>query len=226
MIVEVALEDSGIKRRIQPRSLLTSIGPIISTKWGRECVPSYINRLARYNDWRPGDLLALLFSQRFGNGQNIARLNTKNQQSQIRLAFDSRLIKIMIDQLKCHVKSEDPALVFTNDTEIILSHIVTSNPKSYKWCAHCFSEQETPYVPIHWLLSNTSACHLHKTEFTLVCPGCSRKPNLIKRDTVVGYCDHCGIFLGNRESDQSNSLIKNTDTEAHYALLLADGYID
>jgi len=222
--VDIVLESLDINRKIQPRSLLTSIEPIVTPEWGRECVPSYINRLARYNDWRPGDLLALLFSQRFGSGKNIAQTNSKNQQAQIRLAIDPGLIKIMTDQLKHHVKSDAPSQAFTSDIEIILSHIETGKPTIYKWCSHCFYEQETPYVPIQWLLTKSRVCHKHYIELTSVCSDCERKPNLIKRDTVVGYCDHCGTFLGKSENSVKNSPSMNADTEKHYALLLADGY--
>lgn len=73
------------------------------------------------------------------------------------------------------------------------------------WCPACLdhwrANRQTAYEPLAWAIDLSSACPLHKHPLRSTCHHCSRPSSPLGVFFRIGYCPHCGGWLGQPPSD-------------------------
>ncbi len=73
------------------------------------------------------------------------------------------------------------------------------------WCQACLkhwrSVGQTAYEPLAWTFDLLSCCPLHKHPLRSTCHHCSRRLSPLGVFSRIGYCQHCGGWLGQLAGD-------------------------
>ena len=69
-----------------------------------------------------------------------------------------------------------------------------------KWCPYCLQGWRRNhldiYYPLYWLAQDAMVCLKHSSRLEGKCPCCLEVPNVVTASSVLGYCNHCGEWLG------------------------------
>jgi TniQ len=75
------------------------------------------------------------------------------------------------------------------------------------WCPACYEEmlqtQQIIYQPIVWTMAAVDICARHCRPLVAHCPYCHRQLLPLNRRAQIGYCAHCGYWLGERLNDRT-----------------------
>ncbi|MRH42087.1 hypothetical protein GH741_05285 [Aquibacillus halophilus] len=67
--------------------------------------------------------------------------------------------------------------------------------QSLTWCPVCIKEwrddKSTVYYPLIWYLKLISVCHKHSCYLTDTCPHCNKQQDILRRQSLIGICQHC-----------------------------------
>ena len=68
------------------------------------------------------------------------------------------------------------------------------------WCPACFEHWratgEAIYEPLRWTFELSTCCTIHKRSLCNTCPHCDWRLNPIGVFSRIGFCQHCGEWLG------------------------------
>ncbi|GAA6614407.1 TniQ family protein [Scytonema sp. NUACC26] len=71
------------------------------------------------------------------------------------------------------------------------------------WCPSCYSywhQNKLPiYEPLLWSFEPVAVCSHHHYPLITQCPYCNHRLPIIAPNSRLGYCSHCGEWLGNLE---------------------------
>ena len=88
-----------------------------------------------------------------------------------------------------------------------------------KWCPSCFKQMVTNseeiYEPLIWYLIAIEKCDIHEIRLEDTCNNCKKKLPFVHSRIIVGYCQYCGSWLGDKTSFQKEPL---TEIEKFSAL--------
>ncbi|WNF22483.1 TniQ family protein [Mesobacillus jeotgali] len=72
--------------------------------------------------------------------------------------------------------------------------------KALFWCSCCIKEwvdnRKTIYYPLIWYLEPIKVCHIHSCYLVNTCPSCHERQDILRRQSIVGLCQHCNQSLG------------------------------
>ncbi len=75
---------------------------------------------------------------------------------------------------------------------------------SLSWCPYCIKDwiknRKTVYYPLIWYLKSINICDIHSCYLTNTCPFCQKEQDILRRQSLVGFCQHCFQRL----DDESN----------------------
>ena len=73
------------------------------------------------------------------------------------------------------------------------------------WCPACLDHWravgQTAYEPLAWAFQQSACCPLHKQPLRDACHHCSRRLSPLGVFSRIGYCPHCGGWLGQSADD-------------------------
>lgn len=99
-------------------------------------------------------------------------------------------------------------------SEVLISKNIC---RSYKaWCTCCLNEWKKNnfpiYEPLLWSLTEVQACPIHKTPLRENCPNlkCKKLIPILSSFSLVGYCSHCGQWLG-ESTDNNGQVLLNRE---------------
>lgn len=77
-------------------------------------------------------------------------------------------------------------------------------------CRECLDEFDSSgveiYYPLLWYLRPVQICSKHQRRLCEICPDCGRGQNFVAHHAMLGYCTHCGAWLGaSNRTEQSPS---------------------
>ncbi|MCM3358646.1 TniQ family protein [Psychrobacillus sp. MER TA 171] len=71
-----------------------------------------------------------------------------------------------------------------------------------KWCPACFNRMVTNseeiYEPLIWYLDAIENCDIHEIPLKDSCNNCKKKLPFLHSRIIVGYCQYCGSWLGEK----------------------------
>jgi hypothetical protein len=71
-----------------------------------------------------------------------------------------------------------------------------------RWCPTCYAEMLEAngeiYQPLVWSFDLYRVCSKHENTMLERCPSCSKLQYVIPRHPLIGFCSHCGSWLGMR----------------------------
>ncbi|MEL6928967.1 MAG: TniQ family protein [Cyanobacteria bacterium J06600_6] len=69
------------------------------------------------------------------------------------------------------------------------------------WCPYCYQEwkesSQIAYEPLLWLFADAKMCLKHHQPLQSTCSSCDRPIPWLAGNSRIGYCSHCGAWLGN-----------------------------
>lgn len=71
--------------------------------------------------------------------------------------------------------------------------------KNKSWCPECIAESrlsKVVYEPLIWNLESVKTCKIHRHRLESECPFCGKRLPLLCGTSRIGYCPHCGCWLG------------------------------
>ena len=192
-----------------PRTKLYSLQPCGLGTAMVESLSGYVARLAFEHSTRVGDLVGRVLSPIENPYGNIVAPNRKLSSpttSHHGFVSYSYLINGATDLAERLVLSLEAAtgldclrgLTFLRYKPAIIAFPFH---KQRTWCPQCFSDWRTNHAPFYepliWTCSTTTTCPTHGGPLTSVCPECRQAIGApLKVGTCIGYCDHCGAWLG------------------------------
>jgi hypothetical protein len=85
------------------------------------------------------------------------------------------------------------------------------------WCADCFEHWratgEAIYEPLRWTFELSTFCTIHKRSLCNTCPNCDWRLNPIGVFSRIGFCQHCGEWLGRFIGDAEPAQDRFTTSE-------------
>lgn len=193
-----------------PRSVLYSLEPIGIGTLLVESLSSYLHRLAEVHSVPVSVLLRELIAP--GLGRTYLNRNPKG----IAMFWDKHSAALNGTGTWAHdVVTVLEALVHRANlrclTMLPWSTAVSSDNllRRYKaWCPACFEEQRSHhaviYEPLLWSLTVVTICPMHIQTLSTACPhpGCGKTILPLMRQGHLGYCPHCGGWLGELVQDK------------------------
>lgn len=81
--------------------------------------------------------------------------------------------------------------------------------KTRRWCPQCLAEWQMShqrlYEPLLWTCATTLTCSIHRCPLAKICPKCRRTVGPLTVGACIGYCDHCGAWLGQADELENDS---------------------
>jgi hypothetical protein len=72
--------------------------------------------------------------------------------------------------------------------------------ESLYWCPSCIKKwmdnRSTVHYPLVWFLNSIKVCDIHSCLLINTCPSCNRKQDILRRQSIIGLCQHCYQSLG------------------------------
>ena len=115
----------------------------------------------------------------------------------------------------------------------VWSNVVSSRELFHdkpRWCSSCFNawqkEGQEIREPLLWTLRPVQICDLHQRRLSFLCPHCNRVPQPLCVSPNLGYCSHCGDWLGelvqaNEELEEIELNWQNWVTQSLRQMLIA-----
>lgn len=193
-------------RAFPPRSRLFALEPIGIGTPTAEGMISYVIRLAGAYSVSPRRLIM----EEFTNvSPDIAKYRRHGQFFET----DAR----SIDGLHLHSQSFSDAVEklcgirdAKNLTLLNLQNLLPFNGAGLiaahpRWCPACYRElgdvRREAYHPLAWSFDLYHFCPRHGTTLLDRCPSCDRYQHVIPRAPALGFCCHCGTWLGQEKAD-------------------------
>lgn len=195
-----------------PRTRLFSLPPIGVGTASAEGLLSYVIRLAAAHSVSPRRLIINEFTKVCPSLAQYRRHGTFFETAARSInglhhysALFARIVKTLCGLSEAKhltLRSLRPLLPFNG------AGLTAPSPR---WCPACYDEmnqigQET-YQPLVWSFDLYRACSKHGTAMADRCPLCGKRQYVIPRTPTIGYCSHCGTWLG-RRSDASSPMTK------------------
>lgn len=206
-----------------PRTKLYSLKPCgLGTPWV-ESLSGYLARLSVEHHMTLGDLFGRVLSEIENPYGNI--LSPANQQraaSTTHHGFTQRTYGMN------GVDSTGEQIVFALESSTGLRGLRALTFLAYQpvlggitfhrqrtWCPACLEEWRTAhlaiYEPLFWTCATTKMCPKHNLVLVSQCPECGLKAGLVTVGLRIGYCDHCGAWLGRFDSAGGYDLMADTE---------------
>ncbi len=205
----------GLERcdTVPPRSRLFALAPIGVGTPAAEGLISYILRLGEAYSVSPRRLILEEFAKAHPElhiYRKHGSLFASNARSINGLHKLSALFADAVDTL-CRIG------VARQMTMLPLERLLPFNGEmialSPRWCPACYAEMlestQVLYQPLAWSFKLYRVCTRHGTAMVDRCPSCGVLQEVIPRTPAIGWCDHCGKWLGARpdvaaQPDQSH----------------------
>ena len=203
---------------IGERSILYSLEPINVGTIECESLTSYLIRLAEVHCVTPGKLIKHKIYPFFW-GQNDLSTSDKGiigrtftNRSYIKLInFSGWYTSKLIESLDFFTSRSDLISLTMMYWHELITYVYL--PRDYKaWCPLCYSywhqNKLSIYEPLIWSFEPVYVCFKHHYPLITQCPYCNHKLPIIAYNSRLGYCNHCGEWLGdlNKYQKQSHSL--------------------
>jgi hypothetical protein len=200
------VKQSDAKYQITQRSLLYNLEPIgIGTPYV-ESLTSYISRLAMEHNVK----VATLMKETIVPYTDKEYLVTNFDNGSYRAKYINGNSLVSIDLVKAIEKAtsrKDIIFMTMNLWGGILSKNIIGDYR--KWCPECLNtlklNHQEIYEPLIWYIKdefNIGKCCIHETSLVEECPHCQKRLPAMKGNLVIGYCQYCSAWLGNRSKDK------------------------
>lgn len=203
LLENVTKMESQINHHIPLRTVLYNLEPIgLGTPY-IESLTSYISRLAINHNVHVSTLINKVIgpnlqksylAEKFSNGLVPIRYSLINGISTINIEFVEALERLT-------GRNDIQHMSFKNWEGIFSVNIVTNKRR---WCPVCLEqwkkESKEIYEPLIWLVSQVDKCEIHEVKLKDQCPNCKKELSFNHRNFLVGYCQYCSTWLGERES--------------------------
>lgn len=199
-------KESIIDNLLSSRSVLYNLEPIgIGTPYV-ESLTSYISRLALEHNVSVSSLMKKVFAQK------TDKIYLKNNLSQgifgdtaQYINGTSRVSAEYVNVLEQLTSRNDlQQLTMSSWTGIFSNNVLD---KYRKWCPICLEEWKMKdidlYEPLLWYISYINICDKHGIELQVNCPNCNNRLPYLQSNFIVGHCQYCSTFLGNKFGEKT-----------------------
>jgi hypothetical protein len=221
LLDRVRHQENELVNCISSRTVLYNLKPMgLGTPY-IESLTSYISRLAKNHNVRVSTLInevigphiqLAYLAEKFSKGLVPNRYNLINGISTINTEFVNVLENLT-------GRSDIQHMSFKNWEGILSTNIVVKNRR---WCPACLEqwkeESNEIYEPLIWSVSSVEKCDIHNIRLKEQCPNCKKELSFVHRNSIVGYCQYCSEWLGERASS-----IKK-DSLSDYELFIITNY--
>lgn len=179
-----------------PRSQLNSLLPINAKDGQGESLSSYLARLASSHSVSPNEL---------------ARYITQQQGQALSQEFEISHRNISgIDDAAEHWSQWLTEMTGQSDLDLLtllpLRGLVANRSltkKGHRYCPCCLEQDKqhgvAPHFRLLWSMRAVNVCPVHQTTLISGCRHCGKPVQLLcGRAGLVGWCSHCGHFLGSK----------------------------
>lgn len=197
-----------VGKYIPSRSYLYSLPPIGTGTTSAEGMISYIIRLAAAHSVSPRRLIMNEFTKVYPKIAQYRRhgpffettarsINGLHQFSELFVTIIETLCGLSTarDLTLLSLK----ALLPFNGTGLIAP--------TPQWCSTCYAEMlesnKDIYRPLAWSFELYRVCSRHGNTMVDRCPSCNKFQYQFPSSPIIGYCCHCGIWLGKRSDTAS-----------------------
>lgn len=185
---------------IPPRSRLISLPPRGVGSAYCEALISYLTRLAEAHVVRPNILAKSIIvpltkirletsSCNFNNSDSRTINSYVNYAIEISRAIETLTLQKDLKNLTFIPWGE---LLDQKGSRLLRDHVGI--------CKECLDEMEKEksgiYYPLIWYLRYGQICSRHKRWLEDACPACGGKQSFVAHHAMLGYCTHCGAWLG------------------------------
>ena len=195
------LADFSIPALVLPeRSKLVSLKPIGVGTPRCEALISYLTRLAGKHVVRPNALVrsvvlpltnVCLDTSECSFSHSYSR--TINSYVRYAAVFSGALEQLTLQKNLTH-------LTFTPWKDILDPKGSALLRDHVAFCPQCLDEQESTdegiYYPLIWYLRAATICTRHNIRLEEKCPACGKHQLFVAHHALLGYCTHCGAWLG------------------------------
>ncbi|MEQ2528861.1 TniQ family protein [Bacillaceae bacterium CLA-AA-H227] len=193
--------NSQISSLIRTRSVLYSLEPLgIGTPFV-ESLSSYMSRLSNIHNLKVSSLIREVVSPILENPS----LRKEVQLGTISGGITSRYINENSIVTQDYLRAFEILTCQKNIQYTTMLNWKGLFPKNVRnkyrrWCPSCLNQMkynsEILYEPLLWSLKDIKKCDIHETKLVETCPGCKKKLGHLHAKYQVGYCQHCGFWLG------------------------------
>lgn len=160
-----------------------------------EAVSSWIYRIAARYGWSPNTVCK--FAGMVFEAQQLDFFLTKEEMRKISAltAVPAPLLTSRLTRRVSKLKTSHFLILTTYD----------GNTPRYRYCTQCLSEDEIPFIRLHWHFATTIICERHHAPLSGKCPNCFNKIQLgfrnseilktANRNLALRYCPSCGKSL-------------------------------
>lgn len=197
---------------VPPRSELVSLDPKEMNSGYREALISYVTRLAGAHVVRPNILVKDVILPLTHIHLKTATRNFYKDYSRTINSYTSyaRIVSDAVQKLT--LQKDLQFLTFLpwgnlldpKGSRLLRDHVGV--------CKECLDEFDSSgveiYYPLLWYLRPVQICSKHQRWLTETCTDCGRSQNFVAHHAMLGYCTHCGAWLGssNRTEQPTSAL--------------------
>ena len=222
---QIDLEDSEIYNfwfpqnlKIPSRSYLYNLNPKGIGTLNCESLTSYTTRLSEAHSIS----IQTLFTKIIASSSNKTRRDVQNKLGKVlnrgaALNSDGKLaenLELELTNLTTQKNLHNLTLLSYKD--------IFSSKKLFKqtkaWCPpYCYQEwkesSQIAYEPLLWVFADAKMCLKHHQPLQSTCPSCDRPIPWLAGNSRIGYCSHCGAWLGNiaKTSQETNTDLNKID---------------
>ncbi|MEL6462842.1 MAG: TniQ family protein [Cyanobacteria bacterium J06621_15] len=209
------------------KSRLYSIEPIgIRTKF-TESISSYLIRLSEEHCVAPKHLILKEIVPYVYRNENIDTTGVKSISNFLSHSNSQPAINGMKDKTETIINALE-ALTLQKDLKYLSclawkGVIKDGNlfRRSKAWCPCCFEqwkqEQKPIYEPLIWSFKDVQFCTQHFCKLVFQCPHCKSQLKAIANKARIGFCYHCGKWLG-QEKSENKEIIDNLEEHLYISM--------
>lgn len=209
--------------QLPPRSRLYRLEPIgIGTPYV-ESLTSYIARLAEAHCVTPKSLIMEeIMPIQSHTGQRVnyySRLSKLWDNNAISLNGVTSAARQWVERLQALTTCENLRFL----TMLTWANVIGLNKLlRYRkaWCPLCYEAwrqtHHVVYEPLLWALVSVTTCLKHRQPLVTSCPRCQMSSPFLTQAMRLGYCSHCGLWLGNALSLQAVGIISKNMEELNH----------
>lgn len=185
---------------VSPRSKLLSLDPQGLNSSRCEALISYLTRLAGAHVVRPNALvkeivipLTEINLDTSSCNFNVSYSRTINSYTKYAITFSEAIGKLTLkENLKYLTFLPWGKLLDPKGSRLLRDHVGI--------CPECLDELDKAetciYYPLIWYLRAASICSKHNRILRETCSTCGKYQNFVAHHAMLGYCNHCGAWLG------------------------------
>lgn len=186
--------------KVPPRSRLASIDPKGMNSSHCEALISYITRLAGAHVLRPNVLVKeiILPLTEINLDTSSCNFNTSTSRTINSYTRYASTVSQAIEKLTLQKNLKYLTFLAWGDlfdpkgSRLLRDHVAI--------CPECLDEWERTgaeiYYPMIWYLRAARICSRHHRDLKETCPSCDKSQNFVAHHAMLGYCTHCGAWLG------------------------------